>query len=124
MSHELNLEQTHHEWHGSLKSYIIGFFLCLFLTAASFLLVTFKLLSGHALAYTLIALGILQAIVQMLFFLHVGQEAKPRWETISFCFMVMCVLIIVIGSIWIMNDLDERMMPNMNMTETHSHHHD
>lgn len=124
MSNELNLQETQLEWHGSLKSYIIGFFLCLFLTGASFLLVTYKLLDGRPLVYALIALGVLQAFIQMLFFLHVGQEAKPRWETISFCFMVMCVLIIVIGSIWIMNDLDERMMPNMNMTETHSQHHD
>ena len=113
----LSLKETQKEWHGSLTSYLVGFILCLILTVASFLIVYFKLLTGHALIYTLIALGITQAIIQMLFFLHVGQEAKPRWETISFCFMIMCVLILVIGSLWIMNDLDQRVMPTM----THSH---
>jgi cytochrome o ubiquinol oxidase operon protein cyoD len=67
----------------------------------------------------LIGLAIVQAIVQAILFLHVGQEDKPRWETISFCFMVMCVLIIVIGSLWIMHDLDERVMADMNMEMTH-----
>ena len=33
----------------------------------------------------IVALALLQAIVQLLFFLHVGQEAKPRWETLVFC---------------------------------------
>lgn len=122
MTAELSLKETQKEWHGSYKSYIIGFILCLLLTIVSFLLVYSKLLTGHTLAYTLIGLGIVQAIIQMLFFLHVGQEDKPRWETISFCFMVMCVLILVIGSLWVLNDLNERVMPEM--AQTHSHHHD
>ena len=122
MKSELKLEETQKEWHGNLKSYLIGFFLCLLLTAFSFLLVHFKFLSGHSLVYALIALGLLQAIVQMLCFLHVGQEEKPRWETISLSFMVLCTLILVIGSLWVMNDLDERTMPNMH--HPHPTHHD
>ena len=117
MSTELGLKETQKEWHGSLKSYIIGFILCLILTSTSFLLVTLKVLNGYTLVYTLIGLGIGQAIVQMLLFLHVGQEAKPRWETISFCFMLLCVLILVIGSLWVMHDLDKRMMPEMDHSE-------
>lgn len=122
MSTDLSLKETQKEWHGSLKSYVIGFILCLFLTGVSFWIVYAKLLSGHPLVYTLIGLGVIQAIVQMIFFLHVGQEDHPRWETISFCFMVMCVLILVIGSLWVLNDLDKRVMPNMS--STHSHQHD
>lgn len=122
MTSDLSLKETQKEWHGSYQSYTIGFILCLILTAASFLLVYLKLLTGHPLAYTLIGLGIVQAIIQMLFFLHVGQEDKPRWETISFCFMSMCVLILVIGSLWVLNDLNERLMPEM--AQPHSHHHD
>lgn len=122
MTIEFSLKETQREWHGSYKAYIIGFFLCLLLTLTSFLLVYSKILIGYTLAYTLIALGITQAIVQMIFFLHIGQEDKPRWETISFCFMSMCVLILVIGSLWVLNDLNERVMPDM--TQTQSHHHD
>ena len=121
MSEDLNLSETQKEWHGSLKSYIIGFVLCLLLTTTSFLLVYGGWLETRTLVYTLITLGILQAIIQMIFFLHVGQEEKPRWETASFCFMLMCVCILIIGSLWIMNDLNDRMMPSMGQSE---HHHD
>ncbi len=117
MNDDLGLQTVQKEWHGSLKSYIIGFFLCLFLTGFSFLIVILHLFSGSTLFYTLIGLGILQAIIQMLFFLHVGQEDKPKWETISFSFMVMCLLILVIGSLWVLNDLDERMMPEMERSD-------
>lgn len=113
MTHDLSLKETQKEWHGNLKSYLIGFTLSLLLTSASFLLVITKLLSGISLIYALIGLAIVQAIVQLIFFLHIGQEAKPRWETITFCFTVLVLLIIIIGSLWIMHDLDDRVMSNM-----------
>lgn len=115
MSTELSLNEIQKEWHGTAKSYIIGFIASLLLTAISFSLVITQLISGQVLIYTLIGLAVVQAIVQLIFFLHVGQEAKPRWETIAFCFTVMVLLIIVVGSLWIMNDLDDRMMPRMEM---------
>lgn len=118
MSHELNLQETQKEWHGTLKSYIIGFLSCLILTGISFLLAYSQWLTGHSLLYALIALGLIQAVVQMFFFLHVGQEDHPKWETISFGFMVMCVLILIVGSLWVMNDLDKRMMPKMEHNAT------
>lgn len=121
MSHELSLKQIQKEWHGTVKSYIIGFSASLLLTIASFLLVISKLLSGHLLVYSLIGLAVVQAIVQVLFFLHVGQEPKPRWETISFCFMVLFLLIVLIGTLWVMNDLDERLMSGMNMGKEMPH---
>ena len=110
MSEELSLNEIRKEYHGSLKSYLIGFLLSLLLTLASFFLVLNKTLSGKFLTYTLIGLALIQAIFQLLFFLHLGQEAKPRWETIVFGFMVLLLLIIVLGSLWIMADLDDRLM--------------
>ena len=114
MNHDLSLNEIQKEWHGTLKSYIIGFLASFLLTAVSFSLVITKLLSGQTLIYTIIGLATLQAIVQLLFFLHVGQEeAKPRWASIAFCFTVLILLIVVIGSLWIMYDLNDRMMPGM-----------
>lgn len=114
MTHELNLREVKKEWHGSLKAYLIGFFSSLLLTLVSFLLVILKVISGQTLIYTLVALALVQAIVQLLFFLHVGQEAKPRWESLTLYFMVLVVLIIAIGSLWIMKDLNNRVMPEMH----------
>lgn len=110
MSHELTLKEIKKEYHGSLKSYVIGFSISLILTAISFTLVITKALSDQNTIYTIVGLALVQAIAQLLFFLHLGKEAKPRWETVVFYFMVAVLLIIAIGSLWIMNDLNYRVM--------------
>lgn len=115
MSHELSLKEIKKEWHGTLKSYVMGFIASLILTAASFLMVIMRPLTGHLLIYTLISLALAQAIFQLIFFMHVGQEPKPRWETLMFYFMILVLLIIALGSIWIMYDLNDRVMSNMPM---------
>lgn len=114
MSAELNLKEIKKEWHGTYKSYAIGFLSSILLTVISFLLAITKTLSETYLIHALVALAIIQAMFQLLFFLHVGQEAKPRWETIAFGFMVLVLCIIVLGSLWIMFDLDDRVMSHMN----------
>lgn len=119
MHNELSLKEIKKEWHGSYKSYLIGFIASLLLTSASFLLVITGTLSGHALIYTLVGLAMAQAVFQLLFFLHVGQEAKPRWETLVFIFMLLLLAIIAIGSLWVMNDLNDRVMAGMMKEMTH-----
>jgi cytochrome o ubiquinol oxidase operon protein cyoD len=113
MHEELSLSEIKKEWHGSIRSYEIGFIASLLLTTLAFLLVLSKALTGPPLVYSLIGLALTQAIIQMLFFLHLGQEARPRWETMVFLFMVLLLLIIVLGSLWIMYDLNDRVMSGM-----------
>jgi cytochrome o ubiquinol oxidase operon protein cyoD len=113
MSEELSLKEIQKEWHGTFRSYAMGFIGSLLLTLISFFLVATKLFTTHVTFYIIIGLALLQAAIQMIFFLHVGQEAKPRWETLVFYFMVMVVLIIGLGSLWIMFDLNERVMSHM-----------
>lgn len=113
MSTELSLKEMKKHWHGSMTAYMIGFIASLLLTVISFSLAYTKFLSGSTLVYALVLLALMQAIVQLLFFLHLGQEAKPRWETLIFGFMVLTLLIIVVGSLWIMHDLDDRVMSDM-----------
>lgn len=113
MHHELTLKEMQKEWKGSYKAYAIGFTFSFLLTTLSFLLVAFKILAGRELVYAIIGLGLVQAIFQLLFFLHLGQEEKPRWETVVFIFMLLLLLIIVIGSLWIMFDLNDRVMMGM-----------
>jgi cytochrome o ubiquinol oxidase operon protein cyoD len=117
--HELSLKQIKKEWHGTLKSYLIGLIASLLLTAISFLLVITKAVTGKILVYSIVSLALIQAIFQLIFFLHVGQEAKPRWETLVFFFMILVLLIVALGSLWIMHDLDERVMSHMMMEMHH-----
>jgi cytochrome o ubiquinol oxidase subunit IV len=119
---ELSLKEIKKEWHGTLTSYAVGFIGSILLTISAFLLVITKLLTGQLLIYALISLALFQAVIQLLFFLHVGQEAKPRWETLVFYFMMMVLLIIAFGSLWIMSDLNDRVMSDMNMKSQEKSH--
>lgn len=110
---ELNFKETLKEWHGTYRSYAIGFIASLLLTFTSFALVHYQLISGHTLIIILIALALVQAFFQLRYFLHLGEEPKPRWETHIFFLMALLLIIIVIGSLWVMHDLEVRTMPNM-----------
>ena len=90
MNEELSLDEIQKEWHGTYHAYLIGFIASLLLTAASFALVVFRLLSGKVLIYTLVGLALAQAVVQLRFFLHLGEEAKPRWERLFFILWCSC----------------------------------
>ncbi|MDR3623612.1 MAG: cytochrome o ubiquinol oxidase subunit IV [Chlamydiales bacterium] len=113
MDEHLSLAETQKKWHGSLKSYLIGFSLSILFTATAYLLVMAHLMTGKGLLFALVSLAIAQAISQLLFFLHVGEEAKPRWELLVCLFMIMVLLIIAFGSLWIMYDLNDRVMGGM-----------
>ena len=119
-----NLKTIQSEWHGTYKAYFIGFIISLLLTLTSFFFVTYKQLHGHSLVYTLLVLAITQAIIQLHFFLHLGSEPKPKWESLIFYFMILVLLVVALGSLWIMFDLNERMMPDMNMTNMEGMLHD
>lgn len=94
----------------ALLKYIGGFISALAVTIVAFILVSAHLLSGGWLIAALVALALIQLWVQLVFFLHLGDEAKPRWQLTAFLFTTVMVLVIVIGSLWIMYHL------NYNMT--------
>ena len=109
----MSLKEIQKEWHGSYRAYAIGFIGSLLFTLLSFFLVLSQTLIGAPLVYTLSGLSLTQAILQFVFFLHVGQEPKPKWETVLFAFMILVLLIIVLGTLWIMHDLNDRVMVGM-----------
>jgi cytochrome o ubiquinol oxidase operon protein cyoD len=93
----------------TLRSYMTGFFLSVLFTLAAFFAVT-----HHARAVwvvpTIIILAFLQLITQLIFFLHLSKESKPRWNLFIFFTTIIGIAILVLGSLWIMNHL------NYNMT--------
>lgn len=96
---------------GTLRSYVIGFTLSILLTLAAYSVVVQKLLSGWTIIAAVVGLAILQLLVQLLFFLHLGRETKPRWNVMVFLFMLLVLIIIVFGTLWIMHNLNYHMMP-------------
>ncbi len=101
---------------GSFKSYVWGLFLCIFLTLAAYFLVTQRLLTGNTLIFAIVGLALVQALVQLVLFLYLGYESKPHWKMAVFLFMLSVLLILVLGSIWIMYHLNYRQMPMSPMS--------
>ena len=93
------------------KSHTTGFLLSLFLTLAAYILVVKNLITPTTLIITLAFLALTQATVQLFFFLHIGQERKPHWKLTVFFFMAIVAVVIVFGSLWIMNNLNYNLMP-------------
>ncbi len=91
-------------------AYVIGFGLSLVLTLAAYFTVTRHALTGQVATLVLAGLAVAQLLVQLVFFLHLGRGPKPRWNLVIFCFMLLVVGILVIGTLWIMHNLDYNMM--------------
>ncbi len=102
-----------HGWNISFKPQFLGFILSLILTVALYRIVTHHQLKESTLLVTLFSIGILLAVVQLVFFLHLGLETKPRWNLITFLFTIGVIIIVIAGSVWIMDNLDYNLMPQM-----------
>ena len=102
-----------HGWNASFKPQFLGFVLSLILIVSSYLIVTHHLLSDQLLVFIIFGLSIAQALIQLVFFLHLGLESKPHWNSITFLFVVLVIFIVIGGSLWIMSNLDYNLMPTM-----------
>ncbi|MGZ6004522.1 MAG: cytochrome o ubiquinol oxidase subunit IV [Candidatus Saccharimonadales bacterium] len=96
--------------HLKLSSYIFGFAASVVLTLTSYFLVVNQSLNRKTLISFILVLAMVQFTIQIIYFLHLGSEQKPRWKTLAFGFMFTIVLILVVGTIWIMNNLNYNTM--------------
>ncbi len=97
-----------------LKNYLTGFGLSMIFTLIAFIFVMNQQFHGHALYILIGILAALQLIVQLVFFLHIGQDRGPKWDNLAFYYTVFAVATVVVGSIWIMSNLHY----NMDMDHT------
>lgn len=93
-----------------LVNYISGFVLSILLTIGAYIAVTQHTFMGGVLIAVIIGLAILQVLVQLFFFLHLGQETRPRWKLAVLIFMLITLGILVFGSLWIMQNLNYHML--------------
>ena len=111
-------KHTPTQTHGSMGMYVSGYALSLVLTFFAFSLVTRHMLAGWTLVYALLALGVVQLMVQLVFFLHLGAESRPRWNVMVFLFMLLMLVILVFGSLWIMKNLNTHMLSPAQETKS------
>lgn len=98
----------------SYTSYVTGFVLSVICTLVAYLLVANNLVPSEILFYLVLVIAVIQLIVQLVFFLHLGRGSN--WKLLTFIFTAIFVLIIVVGTVWVMHHLNYNMM-DMNPEE-------
>ncbi len=111
MSKEHNQTKHSKDSHGSTQSYMFGFLLSLVLSIVPYHLVVSKSLSGRQLLVTILGFGLLQMLIQVFFFLHLGRGPKPLYNVVFFASTVGLIVVVVFGSVFIMDHLHYSMTP-------------
>jgi cytochrome o ubiquinol oxidase operon protein cyoD len=94
----------------TMRPYIIGIVAALILTAIPFALVATGALPRETTLVIIAAFAVVQILVHLRFFLHIGIDATPRENLIALAFAAVLIFLMVGGSLWIMFDLYHRMM--------------
>ena len=88
-------------------------------TLAAFGLLLLHIHTGHTfpthqeLAVAFILLAIVQLAIQLFFFLHVGRGEDRHWNATALGFALFIVAILVGGTLWIMQNLQQHMTNTM-----------
>ncbi|MDJ0651967.1 MAG: hypothetical protein QNJ27_03040 [Simkaniaceae bacterium] len=104
---------THHGWNASIKPSILGFIFSIICTLTVYPVVTHMHLRHDCLVATVVGIGCVQVVLQLIFFFQIGVESKPKWSLLLLLFTAALVLVVVLGTLWIMYNLDYDLMPQM-----------
>ncbi len=100
--------------HGTLGSYVKGFVLAVILTVIPFSAVMFDLIpSAQATAFVVLGCAILQILVHMVYFLHLNFKSEGGWIVSALTFTLVVLFISIFGTIWVMINMNDLMMPGM-----------
>jgi cytochrome o ubiquinol oxidase subunit IV len=97
--------------HGTIQSYVIGYALSIVFTLIPYYLVVNRVVTGIVLFGTILVFALVQALIQVLFFLHLGRERKPKWQSGFLAATAGGIFVVTVGTFWIMYHLHENMTP-------------
>lgn len=93
------------------RSYLIGLAFALMLTLASFWVAGTDLIWAPGIPILLVVLAIAQMGVHLVFFLHINTGPDHTNNILALAFGILIVALVVVGSLWIMANLNANMMP-------------
>jgi cytochrome o ubiquinol oxidase operon protein cyoD len=105
------LDAADHGVRQGIQGYVIGLVLAVLLTVASFYAVNTNLIWGPGIPVALVTLAIAQIGIHLVFFLHITTAPDNTNNVLALAFGVLIVALVIGGSIWIMDHLNERMVP-------------
>ena len=102
--------------------YTIGLALAVILTATSFWVANTSLLWTPGIPLGLVVLAIAQMGVHLVFFLHITTGPDNTNNVLALAFGVLIVFLVIAGSLWIMNNLNDNMMPMSDLMNLQMQH--
>ena len=102
--------------------YTTGLLLAVLLTAVSFWVANTSLLWPPGIPLGLAVLTIAQMGVHLVFFLHITTGPEHTNNVLALAFGILIVFLVVVGSLWIMADLNDSMMPPADLMNMPMHH--
>ncbi len=103
------------ERHASVRvrmlGYVVGLALAVLLTATSFFIAGTNLVWQPSIPIAIIVLAIAQMGVHLVFFLHITTGPDNTNNVMALAFGLLIVLLVISGSLWIMANLNQNMMP-------------
>ena len=87
------------------KKNLLGFILCIVLTLMAYDTVASGLIHDSLAVFLIVAMAVIQALVQLVFFLDLG-EKKEQWNLLSFISTIGLIAILVAGTLIIMYNLN------------------
>ena len=103
-------------------SYVVGLGLALLLTAVSFWVASTGVLWGPGVATGLVVLAIAQMGIHLVFFLHITSGPDNTNNVLALAFGVLIVLLVMIGTIFIMAHMDANMGPTSEVMNLQMQH--
>jgi len=104
------VDEVYEAGNKAMRSYVTGFVLSVILTLIPYFIVVNHLFGSSSLMYAVVIFGLLQLVVQVVFFLHLHRKSRPHWNLVVFIFTLVIVFILVLGSLWVMNNLNYNMI--------------
>lgn len=103
-------------------SYIVGLGLALLLTGVSFWVASTSALWGPGVAVGLVVLAIAQMGVHLVFFLHITSGPDNANNVLALAFGVLIVLLVMVGTIWIMAHMNANMTMSPEVMNLQTQH--
>jgi cytochrome o ubiquinol oxidase operon protein cyoD len=100
-----------HSLRREVGGYVTGLALAVVLTIASFWVPSTNFIYGPALAVALLVLAVAQMGIHLVFFLHITTDPDNTNNVMALAFGVLIVCLLVFGSIWVMINMNQNMMP-------------
>ena len=94
-----------------ILGYLIGLGLAILITAVAFFISGTSLVWHPSIPIALVVLAIAQIGVHLVFFIHITTGPDNVNNVLALAFGVLIVMLLIVGTLWIMSNLNHNMMP-------------